>query len=240
MMLFISETNANPVKEDRYFFEKQGRAIWEVPTEKKVVAITFDDGPSEKYTPQILDVLKKYDAKATFFVVGSRLIDQPDIVKRQVKAGHELANHTYDHPNFRGLTEVEIRDEIRKTKKAIFDLTGYYPVLFRPPGGFYNNTIISTANNEGYTVVMWSWHQDTYDWKQPGVNKIVRKVVKNVKNGDIILMHDYGGNRRQTVEALKQIIPALEKKGYRFITVSELIKMHPNYRYLERIGKINS
>jgi polysaccharide deacetylase family sporulation protein PdaB len=220
----------------RWFYEEQGKAIWEVPTKKKVIALTFDDGPSSTYTPQILDVLKQYQAKATFFVVGSRVKDQPDLVKREILEGHELANHTYNHSNFRGLTEEEIRKELRKTKQIIVELTKFSPKLFRPPGGYYNETIINVANQEGYTVVMWSWHQETLDWKQPGVRNIVKKVLSNARNGDIVLFHDYGGDRRQTIEALKQILPELKKRGYKFVTVSELLKMHPNYRYFEWIS----
>ncbi|HZG59146.1 MAG TPA: polysaccharide deacetylase family protein [Anoxybacillus sp.] len=148
----------------------------------------------------------------------------------------QIANHTYNHSNFRGLTEEEIRKELRKAKQIIMELTGFSPKLFRPPGGYYNETIINVANQEGYTVVMWSWHQDTYDWQQPGVRNIVKKVLLNTRNGDIVLFHDYGGDRRQTIEALKQILPELKKRGYKFVTVSELLKMHPNYRYLDWIS----
>jgi peptidoglycan-N-acetylglucosamine deacetylase len=236
LFIFVFPGTANDHK-GRSFFEEQGKAIWEIPTKEKVIALTFDDGPSSTYTPQILDVLKQHNAKATFFVVGSRVIEQPDIIKREIVDGHELANHTYNHPNFRGLTEEEIRKELRKTKQTIFDLTGFSPHLFRPPGGFYNETIINAAYQEGYIVVMWSWHQDTYDWKQPGVSNIVKKVLSNARNGDIILFHDYGGDRRQTIEALKQILPELKKRGYQFVTVSEMLQMHPNYRYLEGISE---
>ncbi|RAK18263.1 polysaccharide deacetylase [Anoxybacillus vitaminiphilus] len=172
--IYVLPITANNNK-GRWFYEEQGKAIWEVPTKEKVIALTFDDGPSSKYTPQILDILKQYKAKATFFIVGSRVKAHPDIVKREILDGHELANHTYNHSNFRGLTEEEIRKELRKAKQTIVELTGFSPKLFRPPGGYYNETIINVANKEGYTVVMWSWHQDTYDWKEPGVSNIVKR-----------------------------------------------------------------
>ncbi|UOQ43301.1 polysaccharide deacetylase family protein [Halobacillus salinarum] len=225
-------TSYADAKADRFFFEKQGRAIWDIPTNKKIVALTFDDGPSETYTPLVLDVLKKYQAKATFFVVGERAESSPQIIKRQVKAGHEVANHTYSHPNIRTMSKKALTDEILHTNAIIHGLTGYTPKLFRPPGGAYNESIIYTANEAGFTVVLWSWHQDTLDWKQPGTSTIVRNVVNNVRNGDIILFHDYGGNRMQTVNALKKILPRLKKEGYEFVTVSQLTTMNPDYRYL--------
>lgn len=224
---------ANDLNRGRKFYEEHGKAIWEIPTKQKVIALTFDDGPSSKYTPQILDILKQYHAKATFFVVGTCVKAHPDVVKREILDGHELANHTYHHSVSRGLNEEEIRNELRKTKQTITQLTGYSPKLFRPPGGYYNETIINVSNQEGYTVVMWSWHQDTYDWKKPGVHNIVKKVLSNARNGDIVLFHDNGGDRRQTIEALKKILPELQKRGYKFVTVSELLQMHPKYRYLD-------
>ncbi|MFQ3543945.1 polysaccharide deacetylase family protein [Halobacillus rhizosphaerae] len=229
-VLFLNEEAA--AKADRFFFEKQGRAIWEIPTNKKMIALTFDDGPSEIYTPLVLDVLKEYRAKATFFVVGERAENFPEIVQREVKAGHEVANHTYTHPNIRTMNKDSFIKELRQTNEIIHQLTGFSPKLFRPPGGAYNESIIYTANEEGYTVVLWSWHQDTLDWKQPGTSTIVRNVINNVRNGDIILFHDYGGNRMQTINALKKILPELKKQGYEFVTVSELTRMNPNYKYL--------
>jgi polysaccharide deacetylase family sporulation protein PdaB len=224
---------ANDTNKGRKFYEEQGNAIWEIPTKEKVIALTFDDGPSSAYTPKILDILKQYQAKATFFVVGSCVKDHPDIAKREILEGHEIANHTYHHSVFRGLSEEEIREELRKTQQTIEELTGFSPKLFRPPGGYYSDTIIHVANQEGYTVVMWSWHQDTHDWKKPGVNRIVKKVLSNARKGDIVLFHDHGGDRRQTIAALKIILPELKKRGYKFVTISELLKMHPKYRYLD-------
>jgi peptidoglycan/xylan/chitin deacetylase (PgdA/CDA1 family) len=103
--------------------------------------------------------------------------------------------------------------------------TGKKTTLFRPIGGFINERIVNLAKEQGYTVVLWSWHQDTEDWRRPGVTKIMNKVVHNVRNGDIVLYHDHGGDRSQTVQALKQILPRLQQKGYKFVTVSELLQM---------------
>ncbi|MBB5323265.1 polysaccharide deacetylase family sporulation protein PdaB [Anoxybacillus tepidamans] len=207
--------------------------VWDVPTTKKVVALTFDDGPDVIYTPKILAILKEHNAKATFFVVGFRAEKYPDIVKRQAQEGHELANHTYEHLDFRGKSERTIVREIKKTENILYKLTGKRPTLFRPPLGYYNRNVINAARNEGYTVVMWSGQQDTYDWKNPGTKRIVRRVVHHIQPGQIILFHDHGsGSRHQTVQALKEILPILKEKGYTFVTVSELLKLHPNYRDL--------
>lgn len=114
--------------------------------------------------------------------------------------------------------------ELIKTNDVIYGITGTYPVLFRPVGGSYNDSVVNIAVENGYKVVLWSWHQDTKDWKRPGVRKIVNRVLTGTKPGDVILFHDAGGNRAQTVKALEEILPILQKQGYQFVTVSELIK----------------
>ncbi|WP_253298091.1 polysaccharide deacetylase family protein [Paenibacillus sp. MSJ-34] len=208
----------------RNYYESRGDIVWDVPTDRKMIALTFDDGPDPRYTPDILDLLRKYDAKATFFVIGKRIGNYPDIVRREVKEGHELANHTYSHTYFSGSYSVDkIKKEIEQAHDLIVRTTGYKPQLFRPPGGYYNDSIIEAAKKQGYLVVLWSWHQDTKDWRSPGVNQIVNKVLRNARNGDIILFHDHVEGKSNTVEALKIILPALKKRGYSFVTVSELI-----------------
>lgn len=217
-------------EKSREEYEKIGNIIWETYTKKKMVAITFDDGPHSRYTPQILDILAKYKAKSTFFVIGSHALKHPDLIKRQIKEGHEIANHTYNHFSKR---DNLLHGELKRTSDIIYDLTGVRPSLFRPVGGAYNDVVIKTAQNTDHFVVMWSWHQDTYDWKKPGVNKIVNKVTSNISPGDIILMHDAGGNRTQTVKALDKILNYLTKNGYQVVTVSELLyqsdSIFPNF-----------
>ncbi|MBS4206553.1 polysaccharide deacetylase family protein [Bacillus sp. FJAT-50079] len=205
----------------RAYYEKTGDVIWDVKTDEKVIALTFDDGPHSKFTPQILDLLAKYNAKATFFVIGEHAEEYPDLILREKKEGHEIANHTYTHPH--SGTVAELEKELIKTDQAIFKITGTYPIFYRPVGGNYNERIINTAVQNGLRVVMWSWHQDTEDWKRPGVNQIVSKVLSGAKAGDVVLFHDAGGDRSQTVRALEEILPALKEKGYEFVTVSELI-----------------
>lgn len=207
--------------------------VWNIPTDEKMVAITFDDGPDILYTPEILTILKQYDAKATFFTVGFRAEKYPDIIKRQMNEGHEIANHTYEHLDFRGKSEQTIAEEIKKGEDVLYHITGKRPALFRPPFGYYNKRIVDVAKKQGYTVVMWSKHQDTRDWQNPGTSRIVRRVISHIQPGQIILFHDHGsGSRKQTVQALKEILPILKQKGYTFVTVSELLKHHPNYRDL--------
>ncbi|MFD0871138.1 polysaccharide deacetylase family protein [Paenibacillus residui] len=208
----------------REYYEARGEIVWEINTDEKVIALTFDDGPNAAQTPQILDLLKQYDAKATFFVVGKRMEKYPDLVRREANEGHELANHTYNHPYFKQSTPIEqIRQEILKNEQLITSLTRHKPRLFRPPGGFYSENIVEASKEAGYLTVLWSWHQDTKDWRSPGVDKIVRKVLDNARNGDIVLFHDHVENNPQTVEALKQILPELKQRGFRFVTVSELL-----------------
>lgn len=218
----------------RFYFEKRGKAVWEVPTDRKVIALTFDDGPSPKYTPEILDTLKKYHAKATFFVVGQQVLLYPKLTKRIEDEGNELANHTYSHPSFYRLSKEQIREQIQEAEEAIHSVTNVKPSLFRPTGGYYNEKIIDTARGEGYTVVLWSWDQDTKDWSKPGVGKIVKNVLTHASNGDIVLFHDRIRGRSQTVEALKIILSKLEARGYRFVTVSDLLDIGKSDKWLKK------
>ena len=222
MVVVGSNLRASAVK-DRYHYENTGQIMWEIATKEKVVALTFDDGPHPKYTAEILDVLAKNNAKATFFVVGELAEKNPDLVLRQYQEGHEIANHTYTHHPRATLSKLEL--ELKQTDDLIFSITGYRPELFRPVEGQYTDQMIQRVVKKGYQAVMWSWHRDTEDWKNPGVHRIEKKVLNGVEPGNIILFHDGGGNRSQTVKALEKIIEELQKQGYVFVTVSELIKI---------------
>ncbi len=220
----LNHVQAAPQNKNREYYEARGDIVWEVPSDEKIIALTFDDGPDPADTPAILDLLKQYEAKATFFVVGKRVEMYPELAKREIVEGHEIANHTYSHSYFRKRMGGEkIKNEILKAEQAIFTTTGEKPHLFRPPGGYYSENVVDASKKNGYLVVMWSWHQDTEDWNKPGVNKIVNKVLKNARNGDIVLFHDYVEGKSQTLEALKQVLPELKERGYRFVTVSELL-----------------
>lgn len=209
---------------DRAYYESRGEIIWEMPGKEKIIALTFDDGPDPIDTPVILDVLKEYGAKATFFTIGRKVQQYPELARRQTAEGHELANHTFSHRFLAPSCSVEqIQSEIGRTQETIFAVTGQTARLFRPPGGMFNGKVLEAAKQEKLQTVLWSWHQDTRDWARPGVGRIVRKVLGNARGGDIVLLHDYVSGTSQTVNALKMILPELQKQGYSFVTVSEMI-----------------
>ncbi|MCP3762729.1 polysaccharide deacetylase family protein [Domibacillus sp. A3M-37] len=215
---------------DRPYYEEKGDVIWDIPTKEKIVAITFDDGPDPIYTPQILDVLKNNNAHATFFLLGHRVKKYTEIVQREVREGHEIGNHTYTHPSFYNISQSTLLNEIDKTEKLMNFQESYNVKLFRPPGGAVNKGIIDALKKQNYTIILWSWHQDTKDWSNPGVDTIVNQVLSDVRNGDIILLHDSGGNRTQTVKALKVLLPELKERGYKFVTVGQLLQNHPKFQ----------
>lgn len=156
----------------------------------------------------------------------------PELITRMYEEGHELANHTYTHPLRTNVTNL--MKEIQQTDEVIAGIIGYQPTLFRPVEGQYTDAMINAIAKKGYKVVMWSWHLDTLDWKSPGVHRIVNTVLKGVKAGNIVLFHDGGGNRAQTVQAMEQIIPELEKQGYQFVTVSELLQIQRTHKKMEK------
>lgn len=207
----------------REYYEERGDIVWEVPTEEKFIALTFDDGPDAKQTLLILDLLREYQAKATFFVVGDRVERFPEIVRRELAEGHEVANHSYTHSAFQRLSSGSMEEELNRTQEEIFKATGTRPTLFRPPGGYYNDRLISLSKLHHLQMVLWSWHQDTKDWRSPGVQAIANRVLDNARSGDIVLMHDFVYRSTQTYEALRIILPELKRQGYTLVTVSELL-----------------
>ncbi len=209
--------------ESREYWEGSTDIVWHVDTREKVIALTFDDGPSTTFTPMILDILKKNNAKATFFVIARRAEIYQDIVHRIVYEGHEIASHTYNHRYLNRITENELREELSLADITIRQVAGVKPKLFRPPGGYYNEKIVRVSKEFGYKVVIWSWEQQPKDWANPGTQTIIRRVLKDAASGNIVVFHDQGGNRTQTVQALQPIINDLKSKGYKFITVSEMI-----------------
>ncbi|MBO5469194.1 MAG: polysaccharide deacetylase family protein [Lachnospiraceae bacterium] len=182
---------------------------------KKMVALTFDDGPG-KYTKTIVDCLKKNDAKATFFVVGTSLASYPDAVKYADKAGCEIGSHTYDHKDLARLSADEVKKEVSSTDQKLKKLIGKNAALMRPPYGSIGDTV---KKNVGKPMILWSI--DTLDWKTRDTQKTIDAVMKDVKDGDIVLMHDI---HEPTKNAALQIIPRLKKQGYQLVTVSELAK----------------
>ena len=178
------------------------------------IALTFDDGPHPILTPKILDILKKYNIKATFFVVGENVINYPEVASRILNEGHEIGNHTNSH-------DAVTRSEIETCEKIIYELTDYRTKLFRPPQGFINSYVKTTSSSLGYDIILWDI--DTRDWDHASPERIYQNVTTNIGAGSIILMHDYISYRSPTPEALERTIPTLLERGYRFVVVSELI-----------------
>ena len=199
------------------------RIFSKVTSDKKVVALTFDDGPHPKYTDEILDILSEYGVKATFFVIGTNVDEHPEILQRELAEGHEIGNHTFDHSYMNKLNESNTISEIKKCESAVISAGGPATSLLRPPGGICSSRLKKQCRSLKYSIVLWS--VDTRDWTRPTAANITRTVLNNVSSGDIILMHDYVSGKSNTPEALRSIIPALIDEGYNFLTVTELINL---------------
>jgi len=186
--------------------------------DKKQVAITFDDGPHPAYTPKLLDILARHNAKATFFLVGEKAEQAPNLVRAQAAAGHNIGNHTYHHVNLQKIPDEDVAVEIQACGEVLKGILGQEIHLFRPPGGGYDRQIAVAAEALGYTTVFWS--DNSGDYKNPGGKALEARVLKRIGNGGIILLHD---GVRQTVEVLPQIIQILKNKGYELVTIDEMM-----------------
>lgn len=191
------------------------------PNNYSKIALTFDDGPDPDLTPEILDILKEYGIKATFFVIGEQAELYPQLLQREAEEGHEIGDHTYTHFYMNENNLYKIRQEWGKTQKIIERYTDARVRLCRPPGGYYSSVIANTAEEFDYSIVLWTI--DTRDWSGCDADAIAREVIENAECGDIILMHDASGRRLHTPEALRKIIPVLLERGFKFVTVSELL-----------------
>lgn len=195
---------------------------YQVKTANKLIALTFDDGPSTKYTPEILNILQKDHARATFFVLGSLAVKHPAVIEDLRAAGCEVASHGYTHSRLSALSAASVARQIRRTKDALLEITGVAPLFFRPPYGVYNKNVLIAAAKENEKVVLWSI--DTRDWAGRSTAQMVRQIEKGARPGAIILFHDGGGNRSHTIQALSEVVPALEARGYRFVTIDQLVQ----------------
>lgn len=196
----------------------------------KVVALTFDDGPSPKYTPRVLDILRKEEVKATFFLVGKHVEKYPDLAKRIVEEGHEIGNHTYSHRDLVPATRKVIIKEVKKAEKVIEEACGVRPIFLRPPRGIYSNAVRKLLLNLGYIILLWSL--SSLDWSGASPKLILSRVKRYVGRGSIILFHDSGalikpegGSRENMVKALPEVIKYLKNSGYKFVTISELVSL---------------
>lgn len=179
----------------------------------KLIALTFDDGPNYN-TNKVIDILNKYNVKATFFILGSKIKNNEYILKKEFNSGMEIGNHTFSHLLLTKYKEDKIKKEINDTSNLIFEVTGKYPKLLRPSYGAYNNRIKKISN---MPIIIWDI--DTLDWKYHNSKRIASRVINKVKDGDIILMHDIYS---ATANSLNIIIPELQSKGYTFVTIPEL------------------
>jgi peptidoglycan/xylan/chitin deacetylase (PgdA/CDA1 family) len=182
----------------------------------KVIALTIDDGPSPVYTPQILGLLERYRVTASFSMIGQSVAYHPGIARDVADAGHVIVNHTWDHADLAWLGAAATRAEIFRASDAIHGATGRRPGMFRAPYGVWSRTALECCASEGLTPLGWS--VDPRDWSRPGVREIVAIIMANTGTGSIILEHDGGGDRSQTVAALRTAIPRLLDEGYRFAT----------------------
>lgn len=183
--------------------------------EKKKIAITFDDGPHPQYTPEMLAVLKEQGVKGTFFLLGEEVEKYPELVKQIHEEGHVVGNHSYKHEQLSKLSMEQACEQVDRTNRLIYDITGVYPSFLRPPFGDWHEKLDCEAN-----MVEVLWDVDTRDWSSQNHAQIVRQTLEHVQENDIILMHD---GYETSVTAAKEIISTLKKQGYEFVTVDELL-----------------
>jgi len=187
-----------------------GKVIRKVPTIHKVVALTIDDGPHDKTTPQMLAVLKEKNVKLTLFILGENAKEHPEILAQAVADGHEIATHAYSHNLLTKMSNTQVGEELDAAEKVITAVAPK-PALFRPPGGAYSDVVTKQAQQRGYTTILWS--VDPGDWRRPSVSHVVDVVMKNVQPGSIVLLHD-GQYPLPTPEAIGIIIDKLREQGY--------------------------
>ncbi len=203
--------------------QAQNRILYRGNIHLPKIALTFDDGPDLYNTPQILDVLQQYGVKATFFGIGHQIAAHPHIVRQEYEAGHTIGNHSWAHPDLGLLPASDILSELDDTSKAIQEVIGVRPTFFRPPYGSLSIQVLAQAYHLGSTIVMWNAGEEARDWSNPGVSYIVRHILSLVCEGSIILMHDGGGDRSQTVAALSVIIERLRDRGFQFVTIQQMV-----------------
>lgn len=215
-LLVLCVASGTPV-----YANSHGAVYFRNSAAKKQIALTFDDGPHPRYTPRILSILERFHVTATFFIIGINAERYPDTLKQIAESGCEIGNHTYSHTSLLHRSSKEIRKEIEDCQQVIERLVGVRTSLFRPPQGA-NSPCVKTVSRElEYDVILWSI--DTEDWALTPSREIYQDLIKNLKGGDIILMHDYVSGGNTTCDALERIIPDLLSRGYEFVTVSELI-----------------
>jgi len=196
-------------------------------SDPRQLALTYDDGPNDSSTLPLLDVLAKYGVKATFFLIGRHVQSRPAIARRVVEAGHSIGNHTYSHPNLIFSSLQRLRHELALCERVLADTVGVHARLFRAPFGAKGPSIMRTIHRMGFKPIKWS--VTCYDWKPTTAERIERHAIRQIRGGDLILMHDghhhqMGADRSQTVEATARLIRRYRDLGYEFVTVPEMLK----------------
>lgn len=203
-----------------------GRSFVGLARGTKKLALTYDDGPNDPYTGQLLDVLAKHGVRATFFLIGRYVAQRPDIVRRHVEFGNPIGNHTWDHPNLIFSSQEAVREQLAKTSKAIEDAAGITPKFFRPPFGGRRPGVFAVARALGMTPIM--WNVTCYDWSATTNLTIERHAERQIHGGNVILLHDgshlgFGIDRNFTVHATDNLIRKYKDQGYEFVTVPEML-----------------
>lgn len=206
--------NSFKATRERGFYGKLQTTPRVIDPLKPMIAFTFDDGPHPTYTTLIQDILDEYNSAATFFILGVQGEKHPELLRETIERGNEVGNHSYNHKDFTKLTDEELNFQIDTTQKIVEDATGFAPSVLRTPYGFIN---VELVNKIHLPIILWSL--DTKDWENRDPDIIYNTIMKNVKDGDIILMHD---TYETTVEAVRRVVPDLIKEGYQIMSVDEL------------------
>lgn len=187
------------------------------PPPPQTIALTIDDGPQPTWTPRVLDLLAEHEVHATFFIIGEQVKELPKLTRRIADAGHQVCNHTMTHPiTIAGMSRKRVRKEIVESHDLIADITGVVPQFFRSPGGAWSKTVLELTAEHGMLPI--DWAVDPRDWSRPGVGHI-RRTLLGSEAGNIMLCHDGGGDRSQTLKALGTVIPKLKKRGLSFVAL---------------------
>lgn len=199
-------------------------------TRRKLIALTFDDAPDTVHTEKVLDILKKYKVKATFFLVGFKMERHPEVTERIYEEGHDVGNHSYSHPNFTEYSSQSIfKEQILKTEKLFQETLGVRPKMIRPPYGQIRDGQIRQLEKKGYKIINWS--VDSFDWhpKKNAPQNIIERVLDYIHPGAVVLLHAGGLNKENTIEALPKLIIALKNNGYQFATLEDLLTVKPYF-----------
>ena len=203
-----------------------GRTFIGLAPDSRLLALTYDDGPNDPYTWRMMEVLDRHRVKATFFLIGRYVEQKPEIARALVAAGHAIGSHTWSHPNLIFQQVPELRRQLVQTRQIILDATGVAPQLFRPPFGGRRPATLRTVRAFGQQTVM--WNVTCYDWKAPSADEIVAHAERQIRGGDVILLHDgshvrMGADRSRSVEASDRLLDRYLGEGFEFVTIPEMM-----------------